>query len=169
EEIAAAGGAGDAVVWDRVTALAPLEFHETYDLTIEGEHNFVANGLVVHNSHASSFALLAYARAWLKVDHPAASHALRPTSQPMGFYPAATIVKDAHRHGLVVHPIDVTRSGWDCAIEDDAVRLGLRYVKGRRGPAGRAIVAARAARPFGSVTDLLARTGVAADEAQTLA
>jgi DNA polymerase III alpha subunit len=172
EEIAAAGGAGDAVVWDRVTALAPLEFQETYDLTIEGEHNFVANGLVVHNSHASSFALLAYASAWLKVRHPAAFYAALLNNQPMGFYHAATIVKDAQRHGLVVHPLDVTRSGWDCAIEPgspDAVRLGLRYVKGLRETAGRAIVAARATRPFASVADLLARTGVAADEAQTLA
>jgi error-prone DNA polymerase len=74
----------------------------------------------------------------------------------------------------VVHPIDVTRSGWDCTIESplgqpSAVRLGLRYVKGLRESAGRAIVAARGARPFASVADLLARTGVAADEAQTLA
>jgi error-prone DNA polymerase len=120
-------------------------------------------------SHASSFALLAYASAWLKVRHPAAFYAALLNNQPMGFYHAATIVKDAQRHGLGVHPIDVTRSGWDCAIEDDAVRLGLRYVKGLRERAGRAIVAARAVRPFASVADLLARTGVTTDEAQTLA
>src|SRR5262249_53206144 len=61
-------------------------------------------------SHASSFALLAYASAWLKVRHPAAFYAAVLNNQPMGFYHPATIVKDAQRHGLVVLPIDVTRS-----------------------------------------------------------
>jgi hypothetical protein len=170
EEIAAApGGPGTVAEWDRITRIEPLDFHETYDLEIEGEHNFVANGLVVHNSHASSFALLAYASAWLKVRHPAAFYAALLNNQPMGFYHAATIVKDAQRHGLVVHPIDVTRSGWDCAIEGDALRLGLRYVKGLRETAGRAIVETREARAFVSVGDLVARTGLTSDEAQTLA
>jgi len=120
-------------------------------------------------SHASSFALLAYASAWLKVRQPAAFYAALLNNQPMGFYHAATIVKDAQRHGLGIRAIDVTRSGWDCAIEGDGVRLGLRYVKGLRETAGRAIVTARGERPFVSVGDFLARTGVAADEAQTLA
>jgi error-prone DNA polymerase len=120
-------------------------------------------------SHASSFALLAYASAWLKVRHPAAFYAALLNNQPMGFYHAATIVKDAQRHGLVVHPIDVTRSAWDCTLEDDALRLGLRYVKGLRETVGRALVEARTTRPFASVADLVARAGVAADEAQTLA
>src|SRR5262249_27599908 len=170
EEIAAGpGGVGTSAEWDRITRIEPLDFRETYDLEIEGEPNFVANGLVVHNSHASSFALLAYASAWLKVRHPAAFYAALLNNQPMGFYHAATIVKDAQRHGLVIHPIDVTRSQWDCTIEGSEVRLGLRYVKGLRETAGRALVAARAVRPFPSVADVLARAGLAADEAQTLA
>jgi error-prone DNA polymerase len=124
-------------------------------------------------SHASSFALLAYASAWLKVRHPAAFYAALLNNQPMGFYHAATIVKDAQRHGLVVRPIDVTRSAWDCTIEAgagaDAVRLGLRYVKGLRERAGRALVDTRAVQPFASVADVIARAGLTADEAQTLA
>jgi len=124
-------------------------------------------------SHASSFALLAYASAWLKVRQPAPFYAALLNNQPMGFYHPATIVKDAQRHGLVIRPIDVTRSGWACAVEpvEDGwgVRLGLRYVKGLRETAGRAIVAARHARPFVSVTDLAARAELASDEAQTLA
>ena len=155
--------------WDRVVSVEPVGVRETYDLEIERDHNFLANDLVVHNSHASSFALLAYASAWLKVRHPAAFYAALLNNQPMGFYHAATIVKDAQRHGLVVHPIDVTRSDWNCAIEGTAVRLGLRYVKGLRETAARALLAARAARPFASVAELLARAGLAADEAQTLA
>ncbi len=67
-------------------------------------------------SHASSFALLAYASAYLKVHHPAAFYAALLNNQPMGFYHAATIVKDAQRHGLTILPIDVTRSDWLCSI-----------------------------------------------------
>src|SRR6185436_11991585 len=124
-------------------------------------------------SHASSFALLAYASAWLKVRQPAPFYAALLNNQPMGFYHPATIVKDAQRHGLVIRPIDVTRSAWSCAVEPAeggwGVRLGLRYVKGLREIAGRAIVTARQARPFASVADLAARADLASDEAQTLA
>src|SRR5947199_5405220 len=88
-------------------------------------------------SHASSFALLAYASAYLKVHHPAAFYAALLNNQPMGFYHPATIVKDAQRHGLRILPVDITRSQWLCTIEPDgrgghAVRLGLRYVRGPR-------------------------------------
>src|SRR5262249_45306948 len=152
--------ADSSLYWDRVISIEPVGIQETYDLEVERDHNFLANDLVVHNSHASSFALLAYASAWLKVRHPAAFYAALLNNQPMGFYHAATIVKDAQRHGLIVHPIDVTRSGWDCAIEGDAVRLGLRYAKGLRETAGRALVAARGVRPFASVADVLARAGL---------
>ena len=124
-------------------------------------------------SHASSFALLAYASAWLKVHEPAAFYAALLNNQPMGFYHAATIVKDAQRHGLRVRAVDVTRSSWDCGIEEvdrpAAVRLGLRYVKGLRESAAHAIVRAREARAFASARDLALRAGLARDEVQTLA
>jgi error-prone DNA polymerase len=124
-------------------------------------------------SHASSFALLAYASAWLKVRQPAPFYAALLNNQPMGFYHPATIVKDAQRHGLAILPIDVTRSGWTCAVEAVeggwGVRLGLRYVRGLRETAGRALVAARTTRPFASVADLAARAELAGDEAPTLA
>jgi error-prone DNA polymerase len=124
-------------------------------------------------SHASSFALLAYASAWLKVRHPAAFYTALLNNQPMGFYHPATIVNDARRHHLTVLPIDVTRSGWPCTVESRegrwAVRLGLRYVKGLRESAGRALVRARAARAFASVADVVERGGLAGDEAERLA
>jgi error-prone DNA polymerase len=124
-------------------------------------------------SHASSFALLAYASAWLKVRQPAPFYAALLNNQPMGFYHPATIVRDAQRHGLSILPIDVTRSAWSCTVEAApagwAVRLGLRYVKGLRETAGRAIVAARRAAPFVSVMDVAGRAELASDEAQTLA
>ena len=127
------------VYWDRVVSVEPVGTRETFDLTVEGDHNFVANDLIVHNSHAASFALLAYASAYLKAHHPAAFYAALLNNQPMGFYDPATIVGDAGRHGQGIRPADVNFSGWLCAIEPDGVvRLGLRYVRDLREEAGRA-------------------------------
>ncbi len=94
-------------------------------------------------SHAASFALLAYASAYLKVHFPAAFYTALLNNQPMGFYHPSTLVKDAQRRGVRFHPIDVQVSGWDCTIEaDGAIRLGLRYVNGLREQAGRSICSA---------------------------
>jgi error-prone DNA polymerase len=84
----------------------------------------------------------------------------------MGFYHPATLVKDAERHGVRFRPIDVTRSTWQCTIEDDAVRLGLRYVAGLRRDAAERLVATR---PITSVADAAQRGGLARDELETLA
>jgi error-prone DNA polymerase len=91
-------------------------------------------------SHAASFALLAYASAYLKVHFPAAFYTALLNNQPMGFYHPATLVKDAQRRGVRFHPIDVQVSDWDCTVEaDGAIRLGLRYVNNLREQAGRAL------------------------------
>src|SRR5207247_9997917 len=80
-------------------------------------------------SHAASFALLAYASAYLKVHYPAAFYTALLNNQPMGFYHPSSLVKDAQRRGVRVHPIDVQISDWERAIDADcAIRLGLRYV-----------------------------------------
>src|SRR5579885_984758 len=107
-------------------------------------------------SHAASFALLAYASAYLKCHYLAAFTCAMLNNQPMGFYSPAILIKDAQRHGLRVLPVDVTRSEWPCTVEEPGhcLRLGLRYAKGLREQAGRALVADRAARPFTSVDDL---------------
>jgi len=85
-------------------------------------------------SHAASFALVSYAGAWLKRHYPVEFACALLNAQPMGFYSPATIVEDAKRHGVVVLPIDVLASGWDCTLEPIengfAMRMGLRYVKG---------------------------------------
>jgi error-prone DNA polymerase len=78
-------------------------------------------------------------------------------NQPMGFYSPATLVKDAQRHGLIVKPIDVTRSDWSCAIEDGAMRVGLRYIRGMREASAHALARERARAPFVSVDDLARR------------
>jgi error-prone DNA polymerase len=93
-------------------------------------------------SHAASFALLAYASAYLKMHFPAAFYTALLNNQPMGFYHPSTLVKDAQRRGVRFHPVDVQISDWDCTVEPDgAIRLGLRYVHGLREQAGRAICA----------------------------
>ncbi|AYF03899.1 error-prone DNA polymerase (plasmid) [Paracoccus yeei] len=112
-------------------------------------------------SHAASFALVAYASAWLKCWHPDAFCAALLNSQPMGFYAPAQIVRDARDHGVEVRPVCVNASDWDCTLEPMdsrfAVRLGLRMVKGLA--EAHATQIARAA-PFASVEDLWRRARV---------
>lgn len=128
-------------------------------------------------SHAASFALLAYASAYLKAHHPAAFACALLNNWPMGFYHPATIVKDAQRHGVRVLPIDVTRSAWRCTLERMpdtngsvlCLRLGLRYVRGLRAEAGEAIVSERTKEPFHSLEDFVHRTALREDELATLA
>ena len=161
---------GADIEWDTIAAIEAVGEQETYDLTVEEDHNFIANDLVVHNSHAASFALLAYASAYLKAHHPAAFYAALLNNQPMGFYHPATITRDAERHGQAMTPADVNYSGWLCTIEPgDAVRLGLRYVQGLREEAGKRIEEERRRRPFDSVGDLVKRAGLHKHELAQLA
>src|SRR3954467_2779836 len=93
-------------------------------------------------SHAASFALLAYASAYLKVHYPAAFYTALLNTQPMGFYHPASLVKDAQRRGVRFHPIDVQQSDWLCRVEaDGAIRIGFMYVNGLRKDAGQAMAA----------------------------
>ncbi|MFL6352572.1 MAG: error-prone DNA polymerase [Bryobacteraceae bacterium] len=112
-------------------------------------------------SHSDSFALLAYASAFLKVRYLAAFTCALLNNQPMGFYSPATLIKDAQRHGLRVRPIDVTRSDWNCTLgkenEQLVLRLGLRYVRGLQKAAAEQIVTTRAEHPFTSISDLTKR------------
>ena len=125
-------------------------------------------------SHAASFALIAYASAYLKAHHPAAFVTGILNAWPMGFYGPATLVKDAQRHGVEVCPIDVAHSSWKCTLEDRedrplSVRLGLRYAAGLRQETGLAIAAERRRAPFASVADLARRVALRRDELDTLA
>jgi error-prone DNA polymerase len=114
-------------------------------------------------SHAASFALLAYASAWLKRYYPAAFTAALLNSQPMGFYAPAQLVRDARDHGVEVRPVDVNHSDWDCTLEatsHDALtlRLGFRLIRGFPKARVESIVRARQDRPFRSVADYVHRT-----------
>ena len=114
-------------------------------------------------SHAASFALIAYASSWLKCHHPDVFCAALLNAQPMGFYAPAQIVRDAREHGVDVRPVCVNASRWDCTLEPAgdgfAVRLGLRMVRGLANADAARIVAAREARRFVSVDDLWRRAG----------
>jgi error-prone DNA polymerase len=125
-------------------------------------------------SHAASFALIAYASAYLKRHHPAAFLVGLLNAQPMGFYNAATLVKDAQRHGVIVLPIDVARSRWRSALEATArapiaVRLGLRLVGGLRQETAERLESERARAPFASTADFSARGRPRAEELAALA
>ncbi|HDP89641.1 MAG TPA: error-prone DNA polymerase [Thioalkalivibrio sp.] len=126
-------------------------------------------------SHAASFALLAYVSAWLKCHYPAAFTCALLNSQPMGFYAPAQLVQDARRHGVEMRPVTIEASDWDCRLESrgdaapPALRLGLRLLKGLGALAGARIVAARAEAPFADVADLAHRAGLARRELDILA
>jgi error-prone DNA polymerase len=136
------------------------------DQIVQGIKSFALYGFP--ESHAASFALLAYASAYLKAYHPAAFLATLLNNWPLGFYHPSTLVGDAARHGVAIHPIDVTRSGWLSDLEDGgrAVRLGLRTVGGLRAELGARI---EAARPFASLADFAKRTEANPNELATLA
>ncbi|MDC4207013.1 MAG: error-prone DNA polymerase (plasmid) [Candidatus Manganitrophus sp.] len=124
-------------------------------------------------SHAASFALIAYASAYLRAHHPAAFYASLLNAWPMGFYHPATLVKDAQRRDVAIHPIDVNRSGWGCrwegTKEKQGVRIGLRYVKGLREIVGRRIEVKQGHTPFRNLQDLSRRCGLREDELDRLA
>jgi len=150
------------IYWDKVIAIEPAGRRMAYDLEIEGDHNFLANKLVVHNSHAASFALLVYASAWIKRHEPASFTAALLNSLPMGFYAPAQLVRDARAHGVEVRPVDVHASDWDCTLErredgEPAMRLGLRLAKNLSRAGADRLVAARRERQFAGVQDLAER------------
>jgi error-prone DNA polymerase len=120
-------------------------------------------------SHAASFALLVYASAWLKVHHPAAFAAALINSQPMGFYSVNTILQDAQRHGVRVEPVCVLKSAWDCTLEEGALRVGLRQVKGLGRRTAERIALARQTGPFRHLEDCVDRARLDRKEVRLLA
>jgi error-prone DNA polymerase len=130
-------------------------------------------------SHAASFAHLAYASSWLKCHHPAVFAAALLNSQPMGFYAPAQIVRDAQQHAVEVRPVDINASDWDSTLEREmtsadahAVRLGLRLASGLPEEDGKRIVKARRSgngAPYGSVEEVARRAGVSRRAIEALA
>ncbi len=124
-------------------------------------------------SHSASFALIAYASAYLRAHHPAAFLTGMLNAWPLGFYSPATLVKDAQRHGVEIRPIDVSCSDWMCTLEATseapAVRIGLRYVKGLSSETGGEIERERQRAPFAHLADFAKRIGPKRPEIEALA
>jgi error-prone DNA polymerase len=124
-------------------------------------------------SHAASFARIAYASSWMKHYHPDIFCAAILNAQPMGFYAPAQLVRDAQEHGVEIRPVCVNRSRWDCTLEEGKgllpLRLGLRMVKGLSNDHGALIAAAAMEGPFASVDDVWGRAGVPAAALEKLA
>ena len=120
-------------------------------------------------SHAASFALLVYASAYLKHYYPAEFACALLNAQPMGFYAPGTIVEDARRHGVQVRGVDVMRSAWDCAIEEGAVRVGLRYVDGLGEKARERLEPLLAGRRPHTLEDWARRSGLTITQLRALA
>ena len=121
-------------------------------------------------SHAISFALLAYASAYLKTHRAPEFFTALLNHQPMGFYTPATLIKDAKRHGLTVRPVCAARSDWRCTIgPDDSLRLGFVQVQGLRRASVEAMLVERNRTPFTSLNDFRVRTKYSAEEQRTLA
>jgi error-prone DNA polymerase len=131
------------------------EFAETVFKQIRGfgEYGFP-------ESHAASFALIAYVSAYLKCHYPAAFCVALMNSQPMGFYAPAQLIADARQHGVEVRPIDVNSSHWESTIEHGAVRLGLQMISGLPRQDGQCIAEVRSGEPFKSIADFKRRTRV---------
>ena len=146
----------------------------TQDRIVQGISSFALYGFP--ESHAASFALIAYASAYFKVHYLAAFTCAMLNNQPMGFYMPAVLVKDAQRHGLRVRVIDVLRSSWQCTVETEAdgnlsLRMGLLYVKGLRQQSALTLVEERERDgPFRSTDDLALRVpGLSPRELKQLA
>jgi len=125
---------------------------ETQEKIVKAIASFASFGFP--ESHAASFALIAYASAWLRTYYMAAFTCALLNNQPMGFYHPSTIVKDAQRHGLRVLPVDINRSANICAVEVPHLRLGLNYVRGLNRRTAEIIAGLR---PFSSIDDLARR------------
>jgi error-prone DNA polymerase len=130
-------------------------------------------------SHAASFALLAYDSSWLKCHEPECFLAAMLNSQPMGFYSPSQLVQDARRHRVRVLPPDVSASDWDCTLEwaagqvaadaRPAVRLGLRMIAGLGEAGAQRLVQARAQAPFASTEDMALRARLEVKDVNALA
>lgn len=131
---------------------------KTADRVFEQLAAFAAYGFC--KAHAAAYAELAYQTLWLKCHYPAEFFAAVLSNQPMGYYPARVLVADARRCGVKVLPVDINKSGADYTIEDGAIRVSLRQLKGMSNEALESIVSARGAGQFTWLSDFILRTNV---------
>ena len=141
---------------------------QTADQVIQSMRSFALYGFP--ESHAISFALIAYASAWMKVHRAPEFFASLLNNQPMGFYSSATLIKDAQSRGVRVLPVSICDSEWRCTVNpDDSIRLGMCMVRGLASSRAEQLLESRRCEPFRSISDLRSRTSLNRDELRTLA
>jgi DNA polymerase-3 subunit alpha len=131
------------VFWDRIVSIEPAGVVETYDLTVEGDHNFVADGLIVHNSHSAAYGIISYQTAYLKAKWPV-EYMAAGMSVAMGDTDKLTsYIEECRQLGIEVLPPDINESDLDFTVFDKKIRFGLGAVKGAGEKAIQSIVESR--------------------------
>jgi DNA polymerase-3 subunit alpha len=151
--------ASSDVYWDTVTEILPAGVQDVYDLEVDGEHNFVADGLVVHNSHSAAYAVLAYQTAWFKTHFPAAFMAANLTAVMGDTDKVRELVADSKAMGLVILGPDINAGGYAFEpVDARTIRYGLGAIKGTGRGAIEHLVETRAAGgPFEGLFDFCVR------------
>lgn len=149
------------VCWDEIVSITPVGEEMTYDLEVHGTHNFVANDIVVHNSHACAYGMVAYQTSYLKANWPAEYMTAVLSAESGDTDKIAEVVADCSKMGMVVLPPDVQSSGTDFTfIDDNTIRFGLHAIKNLGSDTADAIIAEREANgAFESIADLASRIG----------
>ena len=155
--------ASSDIYWDRIVAIEPAGVEDTYDLTVETDHNFVADGFIVHNSHSISYSIITYQTAYLKANHPLEYMTALLNSKAGDFDKLKMTILDAHARGLVVRPPDINRSGTGFVVGDVDKReilYGLSHIKNVGEKVVENLLVARdEGGPFASLLDLCLRAG----------
>ena len=158
-----ARAADSDIYWDSIISIESRGSEETYDLTVEGDHNFIADGLIVHNSHSAAYGLITYQTAWLKAHHPVEFMAALFTSEKDNTDKVVAHIAEARADGITVLPPDVNESDLAFGVAPDPkkpgnqiIRFGLGAIKGVGENAVEAILAARQ-KPFAGLFDFCAR------------
>jgi len=160
--------ASSDVYWDEIVAIEPAAVEDVYDLTVAQDHNFVANGIVVHNSHSTAYALVAYQTAFLKAHYPVEFMAALLSSDITGrnFKRKDALVEhmeDCARMGIEVVAPSVNHSDADFTVQDGKILFAMSAIKGCGGGAADAITAARkAGGPFSDLFEFCERVDVQA-------
>ncbi|MEM1125684.1 MAG: DNA polymerase III subunit alpha [Bacteroidota bacterium] len=143
------------IVWDEVVEIVPRGVQDTYDLTVERDHNFVADGLIVHNSHSAAYSLVAYQTAYLKANYPPEFMAAAMTNEMGTTDKLAVVLEEARKMGLSILPPAINASDAPFTVEDGQIRFGLGGIKGVGLGAIEALVQTRAAHgPFKTLFQL---------------
>lgn len=131
------------IFWDEVISITPMGVQDTYDLEVEEDHNFVADGLVVHNSHSAAYSVVAYQTAYLKANYPAEFMSAALTNEMSDTKKLSVVLDEARHLGIEIRPPSVNCSLSQFTVEDGAVRFGLGAIKGAGLGAIECIIAAR--------------------------